>query len=156
MNNKKAEIGTQLMFFLFIFVLLLTGIGIVAGVTIFFGREYDFREIDAKILSYKIIKCLEKNKIEKGDAFLKSCGIKEETIGEEIFLKVCINSENCLIETDKNKIIFVKGKNFQLCGFKGAKRNKNYPICIERTFEKLKDEYEIVSASNNKIKLYDA
>lgn len=143
--NKKSETGNQIMFFTFLFLLVIIGVGIVTGTFIYFGDEYDTREIDAEILNYKIRNCIANRELNK-DSFYQECVINESSISRySLILKVCVDSSDCAREENP----FVEnGRNFQACNFIGAKENRNFPKCVKRTLEINGKRYEIITGSN--------
>ncbi|MBI2451661.1 hypothetical protein HYV50_01120 [Candidatus Pacearchaeota archaeon] len=130
-ENKKAQLGSQMMIFAFIFLLLIAGIGIVTGIYIFFSSEYDFRQIDAEILNYGVNSCLQKKEInfnvppqELENEILKKCAL-HKTVTDNYFL---ISIKN---EAD-NKILLKLGKGDETrCGL--AEKNTQFPKCTNST-----------------------
>ena len=51
---KKAQTGEGTWLIVFVVMLAIIGLGLLWGMTAFFGVEYDFRGIDAEILNFKI------------------------------------------------------------------------------------------------------
>ena len=144
---KKAQAGNALMIFWFIFLLILVGGGIVIGIGMFFGSEYDFRQVDADLLNIKINSCLQENPLD----FSKT----NSEIENEIFEKCKINeklSEHGLFILIKNKtqeqiLKIGSGDNTQ-CAL--ADRNENFPRCENSTIILAKEKYFIFTGSNQK------
>ncbi len=149
--NRGGETGNQLMFFTFLFMLVMIGAGIVAGVLIFFGNEYDTRHIDADILNYKIRKCIIEKDFEfSNNGFFETCLLNEKTMTDsEIIVKICIDSSDCLTEKDS---LLIFGSNFQACGFEGVKENKAFPRCKMNSFVKEGKKYDVITGSNQKVR----
>ena len=137
MLNKKADAGDFAMIFSFIFLLLIVGVGIVAGVIIVFGSEYDFRQAEAETLNYAIKNCISENQ----DYF---SSITKDTLKNELYGKCRLNKDvvekNNIIKIDRNdEILFLFGDSVK-CGIKG---NENYPKCSQDTL--------IIKSNNNDI-----
>lgn len=148
--NKKAQIGSQLMIFPFILLLVIIGVGIVAGAVSFFGKEYDYRNVDADILNNKIQNCLsEQNIIWNDDSFYKLCDLdKNSILNNSIIFKICKNSDNCIIESDSSKIQLSVGGNFNACSFIGTQKNDAFPKCTEKVTIINGVKYDIITGSN--------
>ena len=77
--NKKA--GERILSIYLFIIYIIVGIGIVSGVLIFKGSDLDVREIEADILSDRIIDCLVEQGRLRGDFFdadfdlTKKCGL---------------------------------------------------------------------------------
>jgi hypothetical protein len=97
--NRKAQAGDQLMVFWFIFLMVILAGGIIAGIYIFFGSEYDFRKVDAQVLNYRVQKCLSENEInwsgtqELNDDFYQKCRLNKEVINETLFVLISFDGK---------------------------------------------------------------
>jgi len=145
--NKKASLGDMTMVFTFLFFIFIIGVGIVAGVFIFYGSGYDSREAEASLLNYKIRECIVNNKIDnnffKEDNFIEKCRLNKGVIEKNNIIKICKGEGACV---DAEPLFFV-GSNFQACLFEGAKENENYPRCSIKGFQKENEKYEIIAGS---------
>jgi len=157
MHNKKAQFGKQIMIFPFVFLLIIIALGISAGVVIYFGTGYDFRALDASLLSYKIEKCvLENSDLNKlKDNFYETCRLNKESLEKnKFFFKVCrdLNAIDCANTEDDKNILVSLGSNFQPCFFEGVKENKAYAKC--HNLDLLKDgaQISIITGSNQQIR----
>lgn len=148
--NKKADTGDKLMFFPFLFLLVIIGIGIVIGVFIFFSQGYDFREGESQLLVYKIKKCISSNEMnnEFSKNFFTICKLNQKIIEKNNIIKICKNSNDCISETNDDKILFTSGSNFVACSLKGAKDNPAYPRCYEDSLKKNNEVFTIITGSN--------
>jgi hypothetical protein len=147
MRNRKGQLGEQILVFPFFFFLVVIGVGIVAGMLLYFGEGYDFRSIDAEVLNYRIRECLMDGKLDlnslsgeeiKNQIFEK-CGMNKKVLGEKRFVieikrasdgKVIYefgSSENCLLN---------------------VKENRAFPICKEGEVDINGERYEIMTGSN--------
>ena len=117
--NKKAQLGEQIMIFPFLFMIIIIGLGIAAGIYMFFGSGYDFRQVDADILNYKIRECLSNNKIDfsQETEFFTTCSLNEKVIKESFII---------LIEQN-NQVKIGSNSDETTCSI--AKENPNYPKC---------------------------
>ncbi|MCX8158931.1 MAG: hypothetical protein N3D20_01420 [Candidatus Pacearchaeota archaeon] len=139
-KNKKGQLGKQMMLFYFIFLLIIIGLGIVGGIYIFFGKEYDFREREANLISYKVERCIaESDNIEQiKNNFYSACGIKKE-----VFEKT-----NAIRVLDGNDVLYSYG-DVTLCEGKEIEKSEEYPKCFVKVFGK----YKIIVASNQRIEV---
>lgn len=155
--HKKGVLGEQMMFFSFIFLMGVVGAGIVIGVYMFVGAEFDFRGSDANMLSYRLKNCisdLDSPQIEgiKGDGgnilLYSLCGLNKEVVEKYNKIKICrgeTNSMDCIGEQDSGKIVFSSGGDFEPCGFEKESRLLG---CSVADFE----EYTIIATSKQGIR----
>ena len=150
--RKMNKRGNNIHVFAFLFLLLMIGIGIVAGVSIFFGRQTDYRGIEAAILNFRIRECIEQNKgylVSLNQAQEKD-EAKWEIKRMEFYDKCELNSEVlernnwARIVNDKNELIFYSGGDFAQCEIKG---NINYPKCVTESLKLDGVSYEITTTS---------
>lgn len=146
LSNKKAQGGDITMIFAFMFLLIIIGTGIVAGLASFFGAEYDYRKIDAQLLNYKITKCLQENKINFGQEpelikqqIYEKCQLNKNSLEQNFYLKIQI--------PDKPTIKLGRGDNTQ-CELQ--KLNTNFPVCIDHTLTINNQQITIQSGSKLK------
>ena len=66
-KNKKG--GERILFLYWFIMILMVGVAVVIGVSMFYSANFDVREIEAKLLGNKIIECLF-DKGEVGEWFL--------------------------------------------------------------------------------------
>lgn len=142
--NSKAQSGNFMFIFWFLFLLILVGGGIALGISMFFGSEYDFRQVDANILNHKLTKCLSENEIDLSQT--------NEEIGSEIYKKCKINpdlSDNSLLILikigDEQKFKAGPGDATQ-CAL--AEKNKNFPRCKSSSITKDYTLINITTGSN--------
>lgn len=143
--NKRGEVGDQVMLIVFILLLVLISVGVVSGVLIFFGSEYDFRQASAEVLNYNIRNCLDKEGID-ADFFsnlYQRCGLNEGIINSSYIVKICENSKDCIMEQNYK---FSWGDAVK-CGLKGAFGNVNYPRCSIREITVQGVTYTIITGS---------
>jgi len=135
-SNKK---GSEKLFSIWWFlVLAIVGVGIVAGVYIFYSSEVDIKEIESEALSNKLIDCV----VQQGfliDDFLKAdfdvfetCKINKEIIESgDFYFRIS------LYDTDKNlfRESLAKGTSaFEVqCEISENSETKEFPRCLERT-----------------------
>ena len=146
--HKKGELGEQVSVFMFLFLMFVIGIGIVAGVYIFFGQGYDFREVEANLLSYKIGECIKENEIteeffEKGN-FFEKCRLNKGAVEKNNIIRICSGVEDCM---RAEKSLLDAGSNFQACGFEGTKKNEAHPLCATNEFSKGEKKFSIIVGS---------
>src|SRR3989338_4815538 len=138
LKNRRAETGSQVLFFEFLFLLIVVSIGIITGVTLFFGSEYEFRYVDASVLNFKIRECLINNEIDwnvNGDLYVK-CGLSREIVERDYTLE---------IEKLNDKKIVIVNKAPENCKFERGKSKDNFPKCLESKIEgKSGEKYRVL------------
>ena len=131
MNRKAAD--DQIMVFVFFILVFIVGAGLMAGVFMFFGSEYDIRKTDADILNYRIQKCISENPeiTDNIQNLLDSCQLNKETIetnyqiliyldetiiyGQENLLAECtLGEKNADYPKCSNSLVDVEGKNVKI------------------------------------------
>jgi len=138
MINKKAQLGEQMTFFAFLFLLIIIGLGIVAGVYIFFGSGYDFRSVDADLLNYKIRNCISNNLLDDNfkNNFYEICKIDLKVIEDKNYIIRILADE---------KEFFDFGDELQ-CEL--SAKNINYPKCTSVNFNSNGKNIFILTGSN--------
>lgn len=146
MMNKKAALGAQTMVFVFILIILLILGGLVLGISMFFGSEYDFREVDASLLNYRLQKCFAENEFnfalpekEFEKEFYSSCQLDQNATTQNFFIYI----------TYDDKTIYETGPgDITQCAL--ADKNPNYPKCVNSTLTKNQKTIFIQTGSNQK------
>ena len=146
--HKKATLGNMTMAFTFLFLIFIISVGLLAGIYIFYGSGYDFRETESSLLSYKIKNCILKSSLDADffnkENFYENCALNKETIEKNNIIKIC-KGDSCI---DSTTPLFSSGSNFQSCLFEGAKENKNYPQCSIISIKKQSETYQIITGSS--------
>jgi len=147
--NRKGDTGNQLISLTYIFLMVLIAFGITAGIFIFFGAEYQFKQVDSDSLNLKVVNCLRENPVDDGlfKDFYSKCGINKDVVGNYSKIKICVGSENCAGE-ESDKVKFVVGSDFQSCEFLGVGGNNNFAKCTKNVVEFKGSSYQIVTGSN--------
>ena len=140
MINRRGQVSEAVDLFPFMIFLVLVGGGLIAGTTIFYGEEIDYRIVEANQLVDVVKNCIETEGFWGSDneKFYEWCGVSEKVLNVGHSLNVVIGG--------KDNAIF--GGNFKACDFIGAKRNKHYPKCAKQVFEVGGVRYEVVAGSN--------
>lgn len=142
--NKKG-MGEGLMFFAFIFIMFIILAGIVLGVSAFYGRGYDFRQVEASVLADKVEKCFMNNDFfEPGfnQSIFKKCRFHENVKQEHL---IYVN------RTSDGKEFFIGVLDYKnQCFLKGAEKNPNFPKCVNWTTTKNNEGFEIIVGTNQK------
>jgi len=153
--NKRADSGDNTMFFVFFFLIIIVSAGIVGGAFVFYGKEFDFKNIESQMLFQDTKNCLSSSEFDfnrvKDDPyyFYEKCQLNETVLGNYLGLKVCVdtkNFENCFESSDA---IIRVGSNFQACLFEGSKGNNNFPKCINGTFVRDGKAYALIVSSHH-------
>lgn len=144
--DRKGTIGEQISIVMFLFLMIIIGIGIYIGTSIFFGNGYDFREVESGLLNYKIKECIIKNEVHEEffEDFLERCKLNKEILQKNNIIKICKNSGDC-IRAEKSE--FSLGSDFQSCGFEGARENIEFVRCSINKFKKGGDEFDVIAGS---------
>jgi len=146
MWNKKGS-GEALLFFAFIFIMSIIFVGIILGVSGFYGGGYDFRQLESEILYDKVSKCfLESEKDFFSDDF-KGKLMEECRFNENV-------GENHLIyfnRTSDGEVFFLGVLDYtNQCFFEGAEKNLAFPKCVKKTLVKNGESFEIIVGANQK------
>jgi len=137
--NKKAQLGEQVMMFAFVLLIVVVGGGVVIGTYLFIGPEFDFRGVEANLLSYKIARCISPgsgadvkgfwldNLANKDSIALlaKKCDLNEEVIEKNNLIKICVDeplAADCILSGNDKKIAFSTGGDFQPCNLAGGEK----------------------------------
>lgn len=141
--NRRGDTGNQVMFVVYLFLLVMISGGIVIGNLMFFGSGYDGRQLDADVLNYKVRECIRQNVLTdiKND-FYGVCHFRKDVLGEEKY-KVNICEGECV--GDSPGIISV-GSNFASCKLTG--KGEEYPKCTISHIMKDGKSYEVISGSS--------
>ena len=145
--NKKGDSGNMLMVFSFLFLLFVIGIGISAGVYLFYGFDYDLRQINADVLNFKVKNCIAEQGIENLKAdFYSLCRLNQRVIEQNSKIKICIDKEDCFIDNAEFQI----GSDFESCKFIGAEGNDAYGKCSNSTMKFQEKKIDIITVDNQK------
>jgi hypothetical protein len=135
-KNKKAQMGSAIMWFYKILMLIFVIGGIIFIVSAHYSGKYDVREVEASVLSSKIIECFsDKGQINKEDfsrSNLDSCLVFDE---KEIFI-------NLTLQTSNQESISIGDENLKVyCEVKErGTEGKNLPQCFEQKYDIRIDE----------------
>ena len=127
--NKKAGTGSQIMIFVYLFIFVIVFVGFYIGIAIFFGEGYDFRQVEADLLNYKVRKCYFENPDVKWSDFLKVCGLDEKQLVDHNLMFIICKEESFEICAADNAALVQVGSGFQQCFFNAAKSNDRFPKC---------------------------
>jgi len=144
--GRRGAIGKETMGFGYILLLMIVGVGLVAGAGIYFGKEIDFRKIEAAEITGRIMQCISDGevaleKINAEDELYKKCGI-DKKVAENYFV----------IQVKKEGKIIFKWGDAVSCEFEGGKGNEFFPQCSRASFRKGGEIIEIVSGSKQSLR----
>lgn len=97
--NKKAALGGQTMFFVFLMTIIIIAAGIGIGVSAFFSTEYDFRQVDSVLLNQKISQCLSSKNLnlesieQFASDFYEICGLNKNSTEKHFFIHIDVNNK---------------------------------------------------------------
>jgi len=161
-KNKKG--GEKVLSIWWFFVLVFIFAGIIGGVLLYYSTDVDIRDLEADVLSEKILSCFNYNFEISGEAnfnIYEKCGLNKELFSSEsiFYFSIDIKDEagNSILKQGKisgGKVSFegdckAVSSNEQI-------RARNYPKCVPKT-EKIwfiqngivkQGEIEILAASN--------
>jgi hypothetical protein len=144
---KKGDVGDMTLIVMYVLNFLIIGAGVAIAFAIFFGSEYDFRQIDANILFYKIEKCTLEQDInwdlsggEFQKEFFEKCGLADSMQNKSFVLSISIRGEsNSKYESGDKKLCLLWDK------------NENFPRCkTDNVFKKINGKemaFEITAGS---------
>ncbi len=160
MIQRRAQLGEQMMIFVFIFFLVMIGAGIVIGTFVFVGAEFDFRQTEASLLSYKVKQCLDEERLfgmekmqigERRGFFMKECGFNESSLERNNLVKICkgdVTLKQC-IDLKQEDSFFSTGGNFQVCDLND---NDDFAGCSSRILLKEGQKYTVLTISKQSIR----
>jgi hypothetical protein len=127
MRRGKAEESTNLPVFLFLLVLI--GTGLVGGWFVFFGPSPDGRVVAVETLADLLTLCAQKTALlDTPDAWPRVCGLDATRIRTHFGFQLCFHGERCAEEVG----IVREGSNFQACAIQGYLTTKDAPVCTSR------------------------
>jgi hypothetical protein len=137
LKNKRAQLGDQVMIIPFLFLLIVIGIGITAGVYLFYGAEYDFRQVQADILNFRVKNCVLDKEIDFSSEtdFFEKCGIFFGVQKKEVLIEISSDGERIFGWGDETACL-LSGK------------NDEYPKCKITEFEKNEKTFKVLTGSN--------
>ncbi len=138
----KKGTGEALMFFAFIFLILIIGSGLVWGTSSFYGRDYEFRHIEAGLLAEHTLECFDERFFAGGFDIYSECRLNKEVIEEGNYL---IHFESKKDANRKFTLGVLDYKN--QCSFSGA-RSDDWPKCVDGTITLGDEEFYYVFGSN--------
>jgi len=144
-RNKKGNAGDKVMFIVFISLMILSGIGIMGGMFIFFGDGLDYRQIHADVLGNKIKNCFVEKVVSSDDvkdgSFFDECDLNEDILLKKFTLRITeMNGDERLISFG----------NAESCLIEGGKGNKKFPRCNVFGVENFHGKFEIIAGSRQK------
>ena len=150
MQDKKG-MGEMIWIFMFFFLLVIIAVSIVSYNYIFYGKGYDAKESDAKLLNLKIRECFEKDldKALEKERLFDVCGLNREVIEKNFILRICedLSENECVVE-DNWLINF--GGSFNVCKFEAAQKSDRFVKCSFGSFEKEGRKFVIITGSEQK------
>lgn len=135
MNRKGDE---RLFFFVFILVVLVMIGGIVGGMSYFFNRGVELRNIHIIIIADKIENCFynQGDNLFAEDFNLSSCGFNQDFLDKGYAI---------VINDSSNEKIFGLGDLRNRCGLKLV--NEKSPFCFEETISYNRKDYSLFVGS---------
>ncbi|MEK6898836.1 MAG: hypothetical protein AABW79_01945 [Nanoarchaeota archaeon] len=127
------------MFFSFMMLLVIIGVGVVSGVLLFYGDRYDVRALEARIIFDKVFACAEKNDFFADDFRLEKCGLLEGAFRGEHLIYI---KRNDGIEKYFGNYDFIVE-----CELEGLKERQDGPVCLNEDIENEFGSYKIIVGS---------
>lgn len=160
MLSKKA--GSRILSLYWIIIFVLISIGIVSGTVLFYSNSLDIREIESRMLSDKIVKCIaEDGSLKQGiaESLAEDASNIEEICGlvlsdssydeNQYYIHLKIEGRNIQKEIEYEKD--GSGRFFALC----SSNTRDYPVCYKEKLFLLEDNeiiYVEIDAVVSKIK----
>ena len=123
---------------------LLFSVGVFIAIGSFFGDGYDFRSMEAEILSFKVEKCLLENEIDwiSGNLY-ESCRFNGNVLEnfEENRLGILICEGSC----EDEEVLFKEGSDFTSCNF--GEEKSRFMRCKSSFVDSEFGYFEIVTGS---------
>jgi hypothetical protein len=137
-KNKKAQMGSAILWFYKILMLVFVIGGIIFIVSAHYAKHYDIREVEASIVSAKVADCfIDKGKMNKEDFSqdtLTTCLIFDE---DEVFVNVTLIQENKQQESislgREHLKVYCEAK-------EQGTEGKHFPVCLEQDYDVLLDD----------------
>lgn len=160
LSNKKADEKLLSIYLFIIYIIVLTGI--ISGVLLFYGSPLDVRELEADILSSKIIDCLTEqgnlkievlndkfNIVENCNLYLKDniAGNKEEPYAIKVSLfnfDSCSNGNQISCSENIKEISAGRNDYFEYCKIEQNAEAKKFPKCSEKQVYILNQDKKIL------------
>lgn len=146
-NKKRAELGDNIMIVFDMIIYIIIALGIVTGISLFFGSEYDTRISDAAQINYMISNCIQNNQfdfdLEQKDLlpfFYQTCNLNQEVINQYLGFNI-----------ERNGVVLLK-QNYDHTLCKLTARNPQLPKCSESSFILNHDNYLIKTSSKQTIR----
>ncbi len=131
--------GEAVLFFGFLLIMVILIGGIVFGIASFYGKPYDFKEVDAAILNEKIRVCVQTNDF-FSDSFeiVSDCGLNGNILEDQYLISIKSGEKDILVGVRDY---------LNQCDFKGGEDNQAYPKCYTQSFSYQGKSYTIVTGS---------
>ncbi len=147
--NKRGAVGEQLSIIYFLFLILIIGGSIALGISIFYSKGYDYRQVEADLLNYKVRQCILENDINdeffKSEKFFETCSLNKEILEKNNIVKICDGfGDDC---TTSDEPFLVLGSNFNICKIKSAEDDA-FPKCSFGEINKDRKKFIIITGSN--------
>lgn len=110
--KRGALLGDSFMLISFFILFFLVAGAAVAGILLFYGNSFDFRQQEAEILSYRLMECIYNKGV--GD-IIKDCNLNKELINNEFLVHILKKEEYVFTLGDKEICFFESGENLPKC-----------------------------------------
>ena len=139
---RRGVLGTGVLYIIYLLMMVMILGGIYGGLIAYFGKGYDFRQIEANVLFSHVKECLkEKGIFKDGKEFYASCNIDETVVGGGDYL--------VYLKKSNGDEFFVGVYDFKnRCGLVGSDKNKNFPLCSTEEVYINGEKIELTVASN--------
>jgi hypothetical protein len=148
-DKKGEELGSQVMFFVFFFMMVIVALGLAGGVYSFFGKaKIDLREQEAELLYSKVVKCLEEETFfsdevdNDEDLFYEKCGLSKKVLEKEhlVYIKTTFDGDG---------EFFVGVRDFLTqCGLEARHQRFDLPNCVSGEVFIRGQKYEVLIGSS--------
>lgn len=128
MNSRGQVLGTGILYFVYLLMMVMILTGLYGGIVSFFGEGYDIREFETRALMNSVKECSEginfaRDIFVNDSVFFERCSIEENVISEGDYL-IYINDSS-------GKEFFEGVYDYRIrCGFDERNKNIDYPKCL--------------------------
>ncbi len=141
---RQGNTGSGLLFFVFFLMMIIIAGGLVGGAYAFFGKGYEFRQVEADAIFIDVRECFLKNNffekgfVENQTLFFDKCDLSKDILEDGKHLVY-------LRKLSDNKEFFVGVYDFKIrCGFNSALKNRDFPLCKSEVF----GDYELITGTS--------
>lgn len=127
----------MIIFILFV-LMILVGVAVVAGISVFYNARLDVRAVEAEILMQRVTSCAADHDL-FADLSLEECGIFPAALSGHLVY---------LARSDGTELFLGTYDYRTQCELEGLKGRVDAPVCLSRTIVTPYGTYEVITASS--------